>query len=105
MAPPVLTGVGAAGGSVAIGRVVIIVAGATTTRQPIQDQASGANTSGAHKRERASNGISRTFSGPNYHAGSLDMRYHEKSIAHRQDRRTIDDDAIKLSYRGANQFL
>ena len=105
MAPIVLTSIGAARGSVAIGRIVIVVAGATATGQPIQDQAGRANTSGAHKRERASNGIARTFSGPNYHAGSLGMRYHEKSIAHCQDRRAIDDNAIKLSYRGGNQFL
>src|SRR6266481_65412 len=100
MATAVLTGVGAAGGSVAIGRIVVIVAGATATPQPIQNQAGGANTSGAHERERASNGIVRTFSGPNYHAGSLGMRYHKKGIAYRQDRRAIDDDTIKLSYRG-----
>src|SRR6478672_2090430 len=77
MAPTVLTGVGASGGSVAVGRIVIIVAGTTTTRQPIQNQAGWSNTGGAHKRQRASNGVSRTFSGPNYHAGSLGMRYHE----------------------------
>ena len=41
MAPAVLTSVGAAAGSVAFGRIVVIVAGATTARQPIQDQASG----------------------------------------------------------------
>src|SRR5882724_2225943 len=105
MAPAVLTGIGAAGGSVAIGRIVIIVAGTTATRQPIQAQAGRANTSGAHERERASNGVARTFSGSNYHAGGLSMRYHEKGVAYRQDRRAIDDDAIKLSYRGANQFL
>src|SRR6476661_5795097 len=105
MAPAVLTGIGAARGSVAVGRIVIVVAGAAAARQPIQDQASGANTSGAHERERASNGVARTFPGPNYHAGGLGMRYHEKGIAHRQDRRAIDDDAIKLSYRGADQFL
>jgi hypothetical protein len=32
MAPAVLTGVGAAGGSVALGRIVIVVAGATAAR-------------------------------------------------------------------------
>src|SRR4029077_15851565 len=105
MAPAVLTGVGAAGGSVAVGGIVIIVAGAAAPRQPIQDQAGRANTSGAHERERARNGVARTFSGPHYHAGGLGMRYHKKSIAHGQDRRAIDDDAIKLSYRGADQFL
>src|SRR5438067_3276797 len=105
MAPAVLTSVGAAAGSVPFGGIIVVVAGASATRQPIQDQASGSNTGCVHKREGAADGVARSFSGPHYHASGLDMRDHEKGIAHSQDRGAIDDDAIKFSYRGAYHFF
>src|SRR5436190_611916 len=105
MAPAVLTSVGAAGGSVSLRGIVVVVAGASAARQPIQDQAGRSNTSGVHKRERASNGVARSLSGPHYHAGSLDVRYHEKGIAHSQDRCAIDYDAVELFQCGGDQFL
>src|SRR5205814_3241557 len=105
MPPSILSGVGAAASAVAFGGIVVVVAGASATRQPIQDQASGSNTGGVHKREGASNGVARSFSGPHYHAGGLNMRYHKKSVAYRQDRRAIDDDPIKFTQRCGNQFL
>src|SRR6476661_7665848 len=105
MAPAVLSGVGAAASAVPFGGIVVVVAGASAARQPIQDQAGGTNTGGAHERKRAGNGVTRTFSGPHYHAGSLDMRYHEKGIAHSQDRCAINYDTVKFFQRCADQSL
>src|SRR2546423_185420 len=105
MAPAVLSGVGAAASAVPFGGIVVVVAGASPAWQAIQDQSRGTDTGSVHERQRAGNGVARSFSGPHYHASSLGMRYHEKGIAHRQDGRAIDYDAIKFSYRGADQFL
>src|SRR5438477_12911518 len=105
MPPSILSGVGAAASAVALGGIIVVVAGASATRQPIQDQASGANTGGVHKREGAADGVARSFSGPHYHAGGLSMRYHEQGIAHGQDRRAINYDTVKFSNSGGNQFL
>src|SRR5438876_8053475 len=105
MAPTILTGVGAAASAVPFGGIVIVVARASAARQAIQDQSCGTDTGSVHERERAVNGVARSFSGPHHHAGGVNMRYHKKGIAHRQDRRAVDHDAIKFSYRGADQFL
>src|SRR5947209_2786007 len=103
MAPAILSGIGAAASAVPFGGIVVVVARASAARQPIQNQSCGTDTGSVHKRERAVNGVARSFSGPHYHAGGLNMRYHKKSVAHRQDRRAIDYDPIKFTQRCADQ--